>query len=102
LIVISSIGIETATATVDEYDDYAYNDDDNDNNDYDPHVSSSSDKDEYNQYNNTLNIIYDMHGNQFYIDNNDNVIPYKYNDTSIDYPSCTTTNQCHPLRPHYR
>ena len=51
------------------YDGGWYDDDDND-----CYTYCSSNKVDY--YNNTPNIIFDIHGNQFTIDDNDNVVPY--------------------------
>ena len=69
-----------------DYDGGWYDDDDND-----CYTYCSSNKDNY--YNNTPNIIFDIHGNQFTIDDNDNVVH--------DPPSRTTTNKCHPCRMHH-
>ena len=63
-----------------DYNDYlnadANDDDDDDDNSYASYSISS--EDEFNFYNNTPNpnVIFDMHGSQFTIDNNDNVVPY--------------------------
>ena len=61
-----------------DYDDYLDADADanNDDDDDDSYASYSSSEDEFDFYNNTPNVIFDMHGNQFTIDNNDNVVPY--------------------------
>ena len=58
------------------YNDYldADNNDDDDDDDDDSYIYCSSDEDDY--YNNNPNVIFDMHGNQCTIDDNDNVVPY--------------------------
>ena len=56
-------------------DGYDYNDGWYDNNDdNNSYTYCSSNKDNY--YNNTPNVIFDMHGHQFTIDDNDNMVPY--------------------------
>ena len=68
------------------YDDYKFDynnpldaddgtdDNDDDDDDDDSYSYCSSDDDDY--YNHTPNVIFDMHGNQFTIDKNANMIPY--------------------------
>ena len=56
----------------DDGDDYDNDDDDDD----DSYTYCSSDEDDYYNYNHTPNVIFDMHGNQFTIDDNDNMVPY--------------------------
>ena len=85
---VYATGIDNYTTGNDgyDYDGGWYDDDDND-----CYTYCSSNKDNY--YNNTPNIIFDIHGNQFTIDDNDNVVH--------DPPSRTTTNKCHPCRMHH-
>ena len=62
-------------------DDGDDNDDnDNDDDDDDSYTYCSSNKDGYYNNNYTPNVIFDMYGNQFTIDNDDNVVP------SVDKP----------------
>ena len=48
----------------------------NDDDDDDSYTYGSSDKDNYHNNNNNPNVIFDMQGNQFTIDDNENVVPY--------------------------
>ena len=79
-------------------DDYATG---NDGYDYDGGwYDDDNDNDYYYNNNNTPNIIFDMHGNQFTIVENDNMAPY--DEKPYNPPSRTTTNKRHPRRMHHR
>ena len=62
-----------------DYDGGWYDDDDDD----DSYKYCSSDEDDYYNNNNTPNVIFDMHGNQFTIDDNGNMVPYAYDDKPL-------------------